>query len=338
MAGTKKETTKKAEAKAADKKPAAKAEAKKAVAKSADKKPAAKPEDKKAVAKAADKKLAAKPEAKKTADKKPAAKPEAKKAEAKAATIAKKGALPRLFSVSAKKKVRFSMGNLQFNPKKYEFRFALHQYDRIGDDNTKIAPNYNGWIDLFGYGSSGYMGVEPTTTTGSQSTGDPYPHDDIANTKYDWGVYNPISNGGNKEGSWRTLTIDEWIYLFKTRPNAAKLKAYASVNGIEGVILLPDDYYEHHVRMSINFSWYFFSDNTFDLTQWATLEAAGAVFLPECFVRERISINYHIWSYWTSSASGGGSYYAQTVGLPGNLDGWGFRWHGYAVRLVQDAK
>ncbi len=37
----------------------------------------------------------------------------------------------------------------------------------------------------------------------------------------DWGV-NQISNGGNKENLWRTLSKSEWIYLCFTRTNAEK--------------------------------------------------------------------------------------------------------------------
>ena len=273
------------------------------------------------------------------------AKPEPKKAKAKSATtIANNGALPGVFSVAANKKVRFSMGNLQFNPKKYEFRFALHQYDRIGNDNAKIASNYNGWIDLFGYGTSGYMGLQPyETSTDTQK----YLNQDINGTNYDWGVYNPIGNGGNKAGLWRTLINDEWNYLSETRPNAANLQAYASVNGINGFIFLPDDFYEHRVRVPIDSTPairsipYFWNDgcNSFDLTQWATLEAAGAVFLPCCGMRKGAAMAYDpvkSWSYWTStgeSVSG----YATIFHLDiKNCSTDSF--NGFPVRLVQDVK
>lgn len=308
-----------------DKNEADKAKAPKAVSKSADKKPAAKPEDKKAVAKAADKKLAAKPEAKKTVDKKPAAKPEAKKA----ATIAKKGALPGVFNAYGNK-VRFSMGNLQFNPKKYEFRFALHQYDKIGDDvYTKIAPNYNGWIDLFGYGTSGYMGCQPYEISKDEKQ---YPNQDIEGSNYDWGVYNPISNGGNKAGIWRTLTAREWHYLINNRPNYSKLRGSAIVNGISGFIILPDDFYEHRVRVPFKPNTSHASDNTYDLTQWEILETAGAVFLPSCGIRYGTVVTTGVMGYWTSRCdtkarcANGGGYYDQN------------RYCGCAVRLVQDVK
>ena len=134
------------------------------------------------------------------------------------------GALNGEFTINDKGgKICFSQGALQFNPAKYEFRFAMNQYDIIGKDNEKIAPTYNGWIDLFGWGTSGFMGCQPTEVSDNArdygpSTGG------IAGTNYDWGVYNPITNGGNKEGLWRTPTRVEWEYLIEKRPNASKLK------------------------------------------------------------------------------------------------------------------
>lgn len=285
-------------------------------------------------AKAAAEKAAAdkaKAEAEKTKAEAAAAKP--------AATGANNGAMPGLFSVAENKKVRFSMGNLQFNPKKYEFRFALHQYDIIGKDNTKIATNYDGWVDLFGYGTSGYMGCEPTEI--SKEDGQ-YPRDDIANTNYDWGVYNPISNGGNKEGLWRTMTKEECEYLFKTRPKAEKLRAQARVNGINGLIILPDDFYEHRVRVPFDSTPAGFSGNSYDLTQWATLEATGAIFLPCCGLRCGTAIE-NLSRYWTSSRDNKYStlfYYCLFDFSEKRIDTSfsSYSHNGQAVRLVQDVK
>ena len=253
---------------------------------------------------------------------------EAAQKAAKAATAPKanntKGALNGLFSIGENKKVRFSMGNLQFNAKKFEFRFAEHQYDMIGKDNEKIARDYDGWIDLFGYGTSGYLGCEPYEISTDNTQ---YPNQDIANTKYDWGVYNPISNGGNKEGLWRTLTKDEWIYLYKMRPNAEKLCIFARVNGVNGRLLLPDDFYDHRVRIPIDATPSNCATNSYDLTQWATLESAGVVFQPWAGRRilnreKKVATLWHpgYLIYWTSSKLNDDSYC------------------GFSVRLVQDVK
>ena len=259
---------------------------------------------------------------------------EAAQKAAKAATAPKanntKGALNGLFSIGENKKVRFSMGNLQFNAKKFEFRFAEHQYDKIGNDNMKLARDYDGWIDLFGYGTSGYLGCQPYETSDDTKQ---YPNQDIANTKYDWGVYNPISNGGNKEGLWRTLTKDEWEYLLKKRPNAEKLYIKARVNGVYGMLLLPDGFFDHPVRIPIDGTPSDYDTNSYDLTQWATVEAAGVVFLPCAGYRNIISSSKSI-LYW------GGYYYYWSSSNASKVEGLNYRnrHDGCAVRLVQDVK
>ena len=73
-----------------------------------------------------------------------------------------------VFSVAEGKMVSFAPGNLQFNAvqgshlradstvAKGTWRFAENQWDFVGIDNGKISENYDGWIDLFGWGTSGY--------------------------------------------------------------------------------------------------------------------------------------------------------------------------------------
>ena len=327
------------EAKAKAEKEKAKAEAEAANAKAAAEEAKAKAEKEKAKAEAEKAKAEAAIAAAKAAAE--AAQAEAKKAQAaKAATATKtnnsKGALNGLFSVGENKKVRFSMGNLQFNAKKYEWRFAEHQYDTIGKDNEKIAPNYDGWIDLFGYGTSGYMGCQPFETSEVITQ---YPNQDIANTNYDWGVYNPITNGGNKEGLWRTLTYDEWKYLLKTRPNAQKLYIKACVNGVNGSLLLPDGFYDLRVRIPVDSTPSTFQDNSYDLTQWATLEAAGVVFLPRIAYRKGKVVFMGYNQYWSSSGifcTYENKYFAYYSYVDGT--GYGDLYFGRSVRLVQDVK
>ena len=258
------------------------------------------------------------------------AKAEAEKAMAEKAAPASKssskdGALCGVFSVGGNKKVHFSMGNLQFNPKEYEFRFALHQYDRI-DNDKKVAPDYDGWIDLFGYGTSGYMGCQP------YESGDyyhQYPNKDIAGTNYDWGVYNPISNGGNKEGLWRTLTRYEWQYLLFERPNASKLFIKATVNGISGHIILPDNFYEKRIRVPIDATPGGGYSNNYGIDDWGILEDAGVVFLPNI---KRRGISDTDMYYWSSSFSSY-AYMTKSTAVFGEAP-----YYGLSVRLVQDVK
>lgn len=98
-----------------------------------------------------------------------------------------------LFSISANTKCDIAKSNLQFHCKNKEWRFAENAYDIIGSDNANIAENYDGWIDLFGYGTSGwnsgFNAYQPWST--SINYIDYISHDltgDYANA--DWGIYN----------------------------------------------------------------------------------------------------------------------------------------------------
>ena len=149
------------------------------------------------------------------------------------------GTLPGVFSISASNRVAFSRGNLQYKASTGTWRFALHQEDIVGTANANISSYDTNWIDLFGYGTSGYNGKNPYTSSTASSN---YISSAIAASNYDWGVYNAISNGGNRAGIWRTLSKTEWDYMISSRANAANLRARATVNGVPGLILLPDNW------------------------------------------------------------------------------------------------
>lgn len=93
------------------------------------------------------------------------------------------------YSISATQKAFIAKGNLQYHPAANAFRFARNQYDVIGVYNANIEEFYDGWIDLFGYGTSGADGA---VTNHSQYVS-AYTEDSIEDTpNLDWGVYNPI--------------------------------------------------------------------------------------------------------------------------------------------------
>ena len=108
------------------------------------------------------------------------------------------GALPGEFKIGENKTVRFSQGNLIHNDDG-SWSFAANQYDAPGDKG------------LFAWGTSG--NGEPDTIP----VGKGFHFAAVGGTSlyanFDWGVYNPISNGGNTPGLWRTLTSEEWKYL-----------------------------------------------------------------------------------------------------------------------------
>jgi hypothetical protein len=74
---------------------------------------------------------------------------------------------------------------------------------------------------------------------------------------------------------WRTLSVFEWNYLLTQRANAWLLRTQGTVGGVDGIILLPDDWLERGFDTFDLAKVYFFEPN-----QWAVMERAGAVFLP----------------------------------------------------------
>ena len=264
---------------------------------------------------------------------------------AQAQSPIKDGAILAEFSVSDSTKVYFSQGNLQYQASSKTWRFAEHQFDIVGFDNKNISEKYNDWIDLFGWGTSGYNGKNPyMTSTDYSDYGDGY--NDIAGTNYDWGVYNAISNDGNQAGQWRTLTNDEWAYLINTRTEASSKKGVATVNDVTGLILLPDNWTQPEgltftSGVADNYgSEYYATVNSYTASEWAKMEANGAVFLPAAGYRYVTDVVY-VGSngiYWSSSADGDdyalylyfGSSYVYTLSYG--------RGNGLSVRLVQDVK
>jgi hypothetical protein len=203
------------------------------------------------------------------------------------------------FSVSATKQVTFSPGNLQYHPANDEWRFAESQLDCIGKANSNCSSTYNGWLDLFGWSTSATnFGVSTSTDW----------ENDYLGSFVDWGT-NKIGN--EAPNTWRTLTRDEWEYLLNNRPNASSLKGIAQVNGVSGLILLPDNWTcPAGVTFKLGFHSsygveYYAAYQTFTADQWSKLEAAGAVFFPAAGFRNGSNVYY---------VQGGGLYWSATEG------------------------
>ena len=183
------------------------------------------------------------------------------------------GALPGVFSISPANRICFSKGNLQYKACTNTWRFAEHQWDMVGTANMYISAEDTLWIDLFGYGASGYSQKYPYMHSTSSSS---YPIVPISTTGYDWGVNNAISNGGDSAGLWRTLTSSEWYYILQQRTNAVSLRALATVAGMPGVILLPDNW-TAVPNIGINHEASNYVTNIYNVTQWNILQNNGAV-------------------------------------------------------------
>ena len=177
------------------------------------------------------------------------------------------------FRVAADRYVCFSKGNLQYQPSSATWRFAEHQYDTIGHDNLNISNNdtsYTGWIDLFSWATAD----NPTFVPINNSS-----YDAMSTISFvDWGVH-PISNGGAQMNMWRTPTFAEWNYVINRRTNHDSLYTYATVCGVHGMILLPDNWV---LPDSVTFAaqQHNWTSNVYDSTAWSRMEGAGAIFLP----------------------------------------------------------
>lgn len=259
------------------------------------------------------------------------------------------GAINGLFSVSATKQVYFSKGNLQYQASTNIWRFAENQWDYIGENNDKISSTNNGWIDLFGWGTSGYNHgancYQPWSTNLTNSDYYAYGYYfynlNDQNEKADWG-YNPISNGNNINSQWHTLTQPEWDYVFNTRSTTSNIRyAKANVDGKNGVILLPDDWNSGTYSLSnTNNSSATFSSNTMSASLWIILESAGAVFLPAAGYRIGTSM-YVVGScgcYWSASRNADDSAYILDFnnGMYLLTSNSSSRSYGSSVRLVKD--
>ena len=233
------------------------------------------------------------------------------------------GALPGIFSVSATTRINFSQGNLQYRPFNNTWRFATTQYSVAGANNNNIILRNacKFWIDLFGYGTSGWNsgapGYMPYESTSSNTDYTNYTEDPNGNdltdlyANADWGFFNPIMNGGNQSGMWRTLTSTEWNYLLTLRPNASLLRGMATVENTPGYVILPDDWTCPTGMTFVNTDTSY-TTNVYNAANWSTMESAGAVFLPAAGQRTSSTTTNvgTVGNYWSTSHVNGTTGYA----------------------------
>ena len=263
-----------------------------------------------------------------------------------------------IFSIAKDKKVTFSRGNLQYTQTTNTWSFAENQYDVIGMDNVIGGNSYGNEkygnaladrIDLFGWSADNTtapFGV--STSINSQDYLCPF---------FDWGR-NQIGN--DAPNTWRTLSHDEWAYLFHGRANAENLFAFGSVKGVNGIIILPDDWkipnglnlvasttqglsWEHSEETSQyqNDNEDNFTHNTYTSDQWSKLEKAGAVFLPASGYRaaSRIGGVQFVGDSWSASNYYSYNEYARRIVFSSDMLSFNSafpRFYGLSVRLVKD--
>ena len=203
--------------------------------------------------------------------------------------------IPHVFSVGPNSidKVYFTKGNLgaHYYNEGYSWYFAENQYDFIGN-NSGNASLINGgevgndeYVDLFCWSTDeNIWGIE------SNATGD----------FYDWGRnFDPVV--------YRTLTADEWNYLFNTRVfindnvehtgegYSYKILSNAVIGDetVSGIIIFPDGFSDQQ-------------DWQTEYTSWSAIANAGIVFLPRTgFWYDEVNgseFNTEDLAYWAASS------------------------------------
>lgn len=269
------------------------------------------------------------------------------------------------FSISATKKVSFAPGNLQAtydaSAETWTWGFAANQYDRIGNapGNTTITTEVkestepyaklseSGTVDLFDWSTAyTYYGI---------STSNDGAYTNVSTAVFvDWGG---LAIDGYAADYWRTLSWAELDYMLHTRKTSsigstenARFLKVSSVVGMKGLIIFPDNFEWDESRMGTapdcNNSGGA-GNGSFSSSQWAAMEAAGAVFLPSTGYRKRANYvdtsdsSYSYGCYWTNDVhvSVGPGFlwitYDSRYGSVGREYRYGDK-SGIAVRLAHD--
>jgi len=224
---------------------------------------------------------------------------------------APEGAISGVFTVgmdgTTPVKVYFSKGNLKYNGTTWSF------FDNQYDYYTSYSAD--AW-DKFGWSTSATNYGMSTATSSSSYSGD----------FVDWGSNSALQSALGT--GWRTLSKDEWVYLFNTRTvnngqgNGKSYTLGQKVNNVLGVVLYPDGY----------------TGSTYSGSDWSTFESAGCVFLPAAGGRTGTSVRRvgSFGRYWSSTANGTDDAYNV------NFDSGGVspatyddRLNGFSVRLVR---
>ena len=135
--------------------------------------------------------------------------------------------------------------------------------------------------------------------------------------------------------------MQEWAFVFDTRLTTSGIRyAKAQVNGVNGIILLPDDWnISYYSLINTNQPGASFSSNVITSLEWNSVEQEGAVFLPAAGYRQQnwIASVGSCCSYWSVSYKDHERAYYMVceIGLlsPRN---YRYRCEGCSVRLVKD--
>ena len=151
-------------------------------------------------------------------------------------------------------------------------------------------------------------------------------------------------------GTWRTLSKDEWKYLFKTRSNASSLyNCGVKVCGKTNCVVLLPDYWEWDKltdEPKVGTEWQTeYPATSDDKVTWKKMEDAGAVCLPAAGLRNGSLVNSVGGDgfYWSSTAYDYDKNDAHDVYFGYSMSGFivvpdsrGHRYYGFSVRLITE--
>ena len=177
-------------------------------------------------------------------------------------------------------KVCFSSGNLYVQKQETDSSYACHSYQgEIISNSGNWNPYDNNIRDLLTWS-------EISTRTPNTAAGTDIPRS-----------FSFSNSDNTSDITWKALTESQWSYVLFTRVASTvnnKANAHfakATINGIEGLILFPDEYKhpENLTKISkesinnanpLNEKGCDFSLNKYYDAEWEKLEKAGVVFLP----------------------------------------------------------
>ena len=210
-----------------------------------------------------------------------------------------------------------------------KLQFADNQLSYLGITFSSYEKDADEkWVDLFAWSSEKVHWGLSTSNVDSIYSG----------AFADWGA---SYVGDDEKNTWRTLTSDEWGYLRWSRPRAAKLCGAAQVAGVNGLVLLPDNWKntpELTFVPGFNGNYgaqYFAAHQEFTSEQWAAMEAAGAVFLPAVGYADSdmktITNSTYFGRYWSATQGACLEFYSREAGRKAND-----LYRAISVRLVKD--
>lgn len=237
-------------------------------------------------------------------------------------------------------RIKFAPGNLQYQASTGLWRFAEHQYDYIGNSlgnnaSNSIRPTQSDWIDLFGFGCNGENNgqINYMPYSNSNYVTDYYSAAMAGNSSFSY-QYN-LQTGEN----WRMLEKSDWKYIMYTRNGHRYAKA--SINGINGLVVFPDNYTSNLNNINTPASSY--SSNILTIQDYTQLEADGCVFLPTSGCAQYYNNSLHFYDmnskgyYYVGNLQSIDSYVIQLFSDGSNFSSTNYAVSAdYAVRLVQD--